>query len=245
MTGGAPECYTPGVGTGEDFQSATSYTAPDGADLPDVAPAGPNAQAVALPAVKGEGAGLFRVLGDRRSERRYSGEGLELGELSVLCWAAQGETKVVGEHHLRTAPSAGALYAVQLYAALSGPDPAAGLYRYSTEGHQLAPVLRGNIVEALSAAALKQSFVKHSSVVFVMTAHPGRSVWKYEDRSWRYFYLDAGHIGENIMLAAESLGLGSCGIGAFYDTAVNQILVLDGVSEIPLYMVTVGRLRGG
>jgi len=244
LTPAAAECYTPGVGTGEEFQRHTAYTAPDSVELPFFEPAGPNDRPLVLPAIEGDGAGLFRILRSRRSRRRYSGRDLDVGELSALCWAAQGGTKVVGDHHLRTAPSAGALYAVQLYAALPGEEPPAGVYRYSTEGHRLEPVIRGNAIGALAAAALEQKFMRRSSAIFVMTAHPESSVWKYEDRSWRYFYLDAGHIGENIMLAAESLGLGSCGIGAFYDTAVNQILVLDGVSEIPLYMVAVGKIRG-
>jgi SagB-type dehydrogenase family enzyme len=154
-------------------------------------------------------------------------------------------TCVVGEHRLRTAPSAGALYALDLYAVLPGPDPATGIYRYCPEPHGLRPVLRGEPMEALAAAALGQDFVKRSSVTFVMTAHPDRSAWKYEQRSWRYFYLDAGHIGENIMLAARALGLTSCGIGAFYDTALNQLMVLDGVSEVPVYLVAVGVPRGG
>jgi SagB-type dehydrogenase family enzyme len=233
------------VGIGQDFQSGTSYTAPDGGDLPRLEPAGPGAEPVELPAVEGEGRGLIEVLAARRSERRYSGEALTPAQLATLCWAAQGVTKVVGQHHLRAAPSAGALYAVDLYAALPGPEPQAGIYRYAPEKHKLVPVLRGEAVAALAAAALDQKFMKRSSVIFLMTAHPERSIWKYEDRSWRYFYLDAGHIGENIMLAAESLGLASCGIGAFYDTAVNQLLVLDGVEEMPLYMVAVGKPRGG
>jgi SagB-type dehydrogenase family enzyme len=233
------------VGIGNDFQTGTSYAAPDGVDLPALEPAGPDAGKVKLPAPPESGSDLFKILAARRSGRRYSGKGLSLEELGALCWAAQGVTKVVGDHRLRAAPSAGALYAVDLCAALPGEDPPAGLYRYSPPDHELRPVLRGPALEGLAAAALGQSFMKRSAVIFVMTARPERSIWKYEDRSWRYFYLDAGHIGENIMLAAESLHLASCGIGAFYDTAVNQLLVLDGADEIPLYMVAVGRPRGG
>jgi SagB-type dehydrogenase family enzyme len=233
------------VGIGAEFQASTAYAAPDGVELPSLAPAGSEASPVLLPQPPEKGADLFRVLAGRRSVRRYSGEALSPDELGALCWAAQGFTKKVGEHLLRTAPSAGALYAVRLSVALPGPDPTPGIYRYVTESHQLRPTLRGPAVPALTRAALEQRFVKRSAAIFVMTALPERSVWKYEDRSWRYFYLDAGHIGENLMLAAEALGLGSCGIGAFFDTAVSQILVLDGSTEIPLYMVAVGRVRGG
>ena len=245
MTAPLGECYTPGVGIGAEFQASTAYAAPDGVELPSLAPAGSEASPVLLPQPPEKGADLFRVLAGRRSVRRYSGEALSPDELGALCWAAQGFTKKVGEHLLRTAPSAGALYAVRLSVALPGPDPTPGIYRYVTESHQLRPTLRGPAVPALTRAALEQRFVKRSAAIFVMTALPERSVWKYEDRSWRYFYLDAGHIGENLMLAAEALGLGSCGIGAFFDTAVSQILVLDGSTEIPLYMVAVGRVRGG
>jgi SagB-type dehydrogenase family enzyme len=233
------------VGTGEDFQSGTSYAAPDGTEPPALAPAGSAAEAWALPEVGSHDAELFEVLAARRSGRQYSGEVLSGEQLARLCWAAQGVTATVGEHQLRTAPSAGGLYAVDLCVALPGPEPGAGVYRYCPPEHQLVPVLRGDAIAAISDAALKQGFMKRSAAIFVLSAHPDRSVWKYEQRSWRYFYLDAGHIGENIMLAAEGLGLASCGIGAFYDTALNQVLVLDGTSEIPLYMVAVGIPRGG
>ena len=245
LTGRAGGCYTPRVGIGQEFQDATGYAAPDGLELPRLEPAGPRAAALALPPVEIEGPGLFKMLGARRSGRQYSGEVLTRAELGALCWAAQGVTRRVGEHLLRAAPSAGALYALDLLVALPGPDPAAGVWRYDPAGHSLVPVLRGPAVPALAGAALEQAFIKRSAAVFAMVAQPERSVWKYEERAWRYFYLDAGHIGENLMLAAGALGLASCGVGAFSDSAVNQLLVLDGVSELPVYLVAVGRPRGG
>ncbi len=233
------------MGIGEQFQRDTSYAAPEDFSRPALEPVGPGAGPVELPDIRGEGAGLWKVLAARRSGRGYAAEPPTLEELGALCWAAQGVTAVRGGHKLRAAPSAGALYALDLYAVLPGPEPAAGVYVYGPDGHQLKPVLRGAAMKALAAAAAGQKFMARSAVIFVLTAHPERSVWRYEERSWRYFYLDAGHIGENIMLAAEALGLASCGIGAFYDSAVNEVLVLDGASETAVYMVAVGRPRGG
>ena len=233
------------MGIGRDFQNETSYTAPEGVEMPVPQPAGPGSPDFKLPGISGDGPGIWKTILSRRSRRAYSGESVSPELLGTLCWAAQGITGSDKGHQLRAAPSAGGLYSLDLYAALPGPDPREGLYRYMAGEHSLHPVLHGPVIEYLANAALQQRFMIPSAAVFVLTAHPERSVWKYEDRSWRYFYLDAGHIGQNIMLAAEALGLSSCGIGAFYDTAVNQTMVLDGVEEMPVYMVAVGRPRGG
>ncbi len=233
------------MGIGEQFQRETSYSASEGFSSPVLEPVGPDVAPVGLPEVTGAGAGLWKVLAARRSGRRYTGEALSLDELGALCWAAQGVTAVKGGHQLRAAPSAGALYALDLCAVLPGPEPAAGVYVYQPDGHLLKPVLRGEAMTALAAASAEQKFMARSAVIFVLSAHPQRSVWRYEERSWRYFYLDAGHVGENIMLAAQGLGLASCGIGAFCDSAINEVLVLDGVDEVPVYMIAVGKPRGG
>lgn len=210
-------------------------------------PAGTSSPDFSLPAPEGLDTPLGTALANRRSCRSFSGQPVSTGELSLLCWAAMGVTRAASgqSRPLRAAPSAGALYALDLYAALPGPDPRPGIHRYVPERHILRPVLAGPAIERLTVAALNQEFVRRSSVVFVMTANPDRSVWKYEDRSWRYFYLDAGHAGMNIMLAAEALGLGSCGIGAFFDTAISSLMLLETAREIPIYMVAVGRPRGG
>ena len=241
MTVGGGRNILGGMDSGPRFQGETSYS-PPGEFAPSGLKAVPaSAAALALPRPEGAGPGLWEVLRARRSRRDYSGAGLSLDELGALAWAAQGVTATVKGHGLRAAPSAGALYPLDLYAALPGPKPEAGIWRYQPEGHRLRPVLAGPALAELAKAALDQPFVASSAATFVLTAHPERSAWRYEQRSWRYFYLDAGGIGENIQLAAEALGLGACAVGAFYDSAVNELLGLDGQTELAIYLVAVGR----
>lgn len=236
---GAPILFA--VEIGRRFQSETCYPAPEGLALPSLKAAGASAGAVQLPDPPPGGPGLWGVIAGRRSRRDYSGEALSPEELGTLLWAAQGITGTVKGRPLRAAPSAGALYSLDLYAALPGPDPAEGVYRYDPGGHGLLPVLRGPAIPGLAAASLDQKFMARAAAVLVLTAHPGRSVLRYEQRSWRYFYLDAGGIGENAMLAAEALGLWACAIGAFHDAAVNELMSIDGENELAVYMVAVGR----
>jgi SagB-type dehydrogenase family enzyme len=229
------------VKIGQRFQGETSYAAPEGLSLPSLQPAAPGTEPVRLPRPAGDGPGLWGLLGSRRSRRDYTGQELGAEELGALLWAAQGLTATARGHGLRAAPSAGGLYPLDLYAALPGGRCQPGIYRYEPEGHLLRLRLQGPALAPLASAALDQEFVARSAVTLVMTAHPERSVWRYEERAWRYFYLDAGGIGENILLAAEALGLGACAVGAFYDSAVNGFLGLDGEGEIAVYMVAVGR----
>jgi SagB-type dehydrogenase family enzyme len=230
-----------GMDIGPQFQDETAYPPPG-----DLAPGGlkavpASAAALALPRPEGAGSGLWEVLRARRSRRDYSGAGLALDELGALTWAGQGLTAMAKGHALRAAPSAGALYPLDLYAVLPGPEPAAGVWRYEPEGHALRPVLAGPALAELARAAMDQPFIARSAATFVLTAHPERSAWRYEQRAWRYFYLDAGGIGENLQLAAEALGLGACAVGAFYDSAVNELLGIDGQTELAIYLVAVGR----
>jgi SagB-type dehydrogenase family enzyme len=239
---GAPILFV--VDIGRRFQSETSYPAPEGIELPPLRPAGTKAESVVLPPPPAGGPGLWSVIARRRSRRQYSGEALGAEELSAVLWAAQGLTATDKGHALRAAPSAGGLYALDLYAALPGPAPAAGLYRYEPAGHCLWPILLGPVCEGLALAALDQRFLARAGAILVLTAHPDRSAWRYEQRSWRYFYLDAGGIGENAQLAAEARGLWACAIGAFHDAAVNELLGLDGENELAVYMIAVGRPAG-
>ena len=81
-----------------------------------------------------------------------------------------------------------------------------------------------------------------AAVVFVWTAVVERAKWKYRERGYRYLYLDAGHIGQNLYLAANSLGLGCCTIGAFYDDEVNRLIEVDGQRETAVYLGAVGHI---
>jgi SagB-type dehydrogenase family enzyme len=181
---------------------------------------------------------LEASLSRRRSVRDYTGEPLKLAELSQLCWAAQGITDPVG---FRTAPSAGGLYPLELYAvvgSVEGMEP--GVYHYVPDGHRAVKTLDGDRREALADAALGQSWVKNGAVVFVIAAVYERTTGKYGERGIRYVQMEAGHAAENLCLQATALGLGVVTVGAFHDEQVNRTLGLPG-NEEPLYVIPVGR----
>jgi SagB-type dehydrogenase family enzyme len=117
------------------------------------------------------------------------------------------------------------------------------VYHYDVERHQLEQLKLGDFRAATAAAALDQQIAARGNVVFVWTAFFERSKWKYEERAYRYIYLDAGHIAQNLALAAVALDLGSCQIGALYDGEANELVGVDGVEESTIYMTVVGRPR--
>ncbi|RME69034.1 MAG: SagB/ThcOx family dehydrogenase [Nitrospirae bacterium] len=201
---------------------------------------------VPLPAVNPEDypMPLVEALFKRRSKRVYLKEAiLPLKDLAFLLWATQGVTARYGSQVLfRTAPSAGALYPVETYVhARSVEGLRQGIYHYRVDNFSLEFIREGDFSEELALAALGQAMVQKAQVVFLWTAVPERSRWKYRQRAWRYIYLDAGHICQNLYLAAEAADLGCCGIGAFFDDWVNSIIGVDPKEETIVYMATVGR----
>ena len=185
---------------------------------------------------------LWQLLARRRSRREYNtGQPLTSAKLSALLWATQGVTARYGEVLFRTAPSAGGLYPVETYLfvrAIEGFEP--GIYHFRPQAFDLEFLKKGDLARELAEAALGQTLVMAASVTFIWTALVERSRWKYRQRAYRYIYLDAGHIGENLYMAAGALGLGVCAIGAFYDDKVNSIIGVDGIEETVIYMATVG-----
>lgn len=184
---------------------------------------------------------LDEVLKKRRSVRRFSQKPITKGQLSYLLWASSGIQRRERGYEFRTAPSAGALYPIETYIVVNRvEDLARGVYHYSVKSHLLEELKLGDFGEAVALAALEQRICSESAVVFIWTAIFARSKWKYKQRAYRYIYLDAGHIGQNLALSATSLGLGSCQVGAFYDGEMNKIVDVDGVEESVIYMSVVG-----
>jgi SagB-type dehydrogenase family enzyme len=180
------------------------------------------------------------ALQERRSIRDYTPESLSISEISQLLWAAQGITRLGG---YRTAPSAGALYPLEVYLVNGQVDDlAAGIYRYSPEDHGLHLVLTGDFREDLSAAALGQDAIRNAPAVIVITGVFERTTVKYGNRGIQYVHMEVGSAAENVYLQAESLGLGTVFIGAFHDDRVSQLLNLDG-QEQPLCIMPVGKSR--
>jgi SagB-type dehydrogenase family enzyme len=163
-------------------------------------------------------------------------------ELSRLLWAAQGVTRQVQGYAFRTAPSAGALYPIETYVVVhrvDGLEP--GVYHYSVLNHALEQLEVGDFRLLTARAALDQRIAHDADAVFIWTAVFTRSKWKYGQRAYRYVYLDAGHIAQNVALAAVAQGVGSCQIAALYDDEANALLGVDGQEESTVYMTVVGR----
>jgi len=216
-------------------------------DREEIAPAEPfkhypGTRRHGLPRPRPPRADLFEVLARRRSERIYAPTPLRLEELSVLLWAACGVTARAGRYLLRTAPSAGALYPVETYLAVHRVEGLeAGLYHLELREWVLEELRRGDFRADLKEAALGQGFCATAAVVFVWSVIPRRTMSKYGSRGVRYLFLDTAHIAQNLLLAAEALGLAACPVGAFLDDELNELFGLDGVEETVVYLVTVGR----
>lgn len=199
---------------------------------------------IELPAPAREGgAGLWKSLQERASVRDYGLGALTLGEVSQLLWASQGITREHGEWQFRTAPSAGALYPIETYLGVNRVDGlTGGLYHYEIRFHRLAFLREDPLVGmGLTRAALGQTVCQRAALVLIWTAVIARSARKYGERAYRYIYMDAGHVAQNVYLASTGLGLGCCAIGAFFDDEVNAVLDVDGREETTIYMATIGR----
>ncbi len=184
---------------------------------------------------------LDETLHERKSIRDYRPTPLTLGQLSYLLWAAGGVQRAERGYEFRTAPSAGALYPIETYlVANEVRDLEPGVYHYGIRSHELEQIQGGDLRRRIAAAALGQATCAAAPAVFVWTAVFARSKCKYGQRAYRYIYLDAGHIAENLALAAVSLGLGTCQIGALFDDEVNKLIEVDGVEESVVYMSVVG-----
>lgn len=233
---------------GDAFQQETKYQRgllPGGhldfSNKPSTYKRYPSAPKVKLDPPEHEGAAsLWEIIEHRRSIRDFKDEFITKSELSQLLWAAQGITHQ--EFGFRTAPSAGALYPVETYLVVNfveDVDP--GIYHYSVETHELDLIMSGDFRTRIAHAALDQGIAYYANVVFIWTAVFQRSKWKYKQRAYRYVYLDAGHIAQNVALAAVAMNLGSCQVGALYDDEANDLLGVDGTEESVIYMTVIGR----
>jgi len=202
----------------------------------------PGARVVTLPEPRLEG-GLpaARTIASRRSTRSYSGQPITLDELSRFLFLTSGINADKFGNARRTAPSSGALYPIEVYPIVHNVDGVErGVYHYAYREHALELVrsedMRGRVVEQ----GLGQEFLGQCGAVLFVTMILQRMRPKYQDRSYRYGLLEAGHVGENAYLAATAMGLGTCGVGAFMDDAMNEMLGVDGVEEAVVYMLAVG-----
>jgi len=189
---------------------------------------------------------FYQLLKDRESRRQYTDESLSLAELSFLLYSTQGVKEVVGKGYAtrRPVPSAGARHPFETYLAVNRvEDLTPGMYRYLPLTHQLLFLEASDqLLEPLGKANLGQRFVGQSAVVFIWSCIPYRAEWRYMAHAHKNMLIDVGHICQNLYLAAEALGAGTCAIGAYDQEAMDALLDLDGTDEYVVYLAPVGKI---
>lgn len=188
---------------------------------------------------------LSKAIMNRKSRRKYEDEPLNLLELSFLLWATQGVRRNFGKYAFRTVSSAGCRHALETYLAIfkvGGIEP--GVYRYLPLTHELLLEFKEKqLSDKLIKASFSQFFAGQSAVTFVWTCIPYRMEWRYGLDSHKVIALDAGHVGQNLYLACEAIGAGTCAIGAYDQEYFDQLLRLDGADEFVIYAAPVGKVQ--
>lgn len=215
-------------------------------------PADPDKKIVPLAkgsALKVPSMDLREAMESRQSIRAYADVPLTQDELSWLLWATQGVRKTgfaVGSRRTyRTVPSAGGRHPFETYLvlrAVEGLPP--GVYRFLALDHALQEVnVSRDFSKDIAALCSDQIFIQRAAATFIWVADAYRSEWRYRARAWRGIFQDAGHVGENLYLAAANIGCGVCGIGAFKDLELTRFLGLDEEELFPIYAGAVGKLK--
>lgn len=190
---------------------------------------------------------LAQALASRRSQRVWREGGLDLSELGFLLWATQGVRRNLGPGRVyRTVPSAGCRHALETYLLVNDClSLEQGVYRYLPLDHALVleHPAQPDFIQRQNEAVLMQSFVGASPVVFVWTTIPYRMEWRYLETAHRVIALDAGHVCQNLYLAVQAVGCGTCAVGAFHQQALDELLGVDGEDEFALYLAPVGKVR--
>ena len=187
---------------------------------------------------------VIAAIARRRSRRSYSKTSLTLGELGLLLWATQGLREGPAQPHFRTVPSAGARHAFETYPCVNrvdGIDP--GIYRYLPLSHELIALNAPPGLPVLLANGCHgQGFVAAAAATFVWTALPYRMEWRYGLAAHKVILLDAGHVAQNLYLACETIGAGTCAIAAYDQEMMDELLGVDGKDEHVVYLAPVGNL---
>ncbi len=191
------------------------------------------------------GTDLIEAIGSRRSHRRFRDLPLSLTELSFLLWATQGVTNVLAPGSaLRIVPSAGCRHAFETYLVLNNVETLEeGVYRYLPVEHALVfEHAMESLPTLLKQATLGQAFVASAPVTFVWTVIPYRMEWRYDLAAHRVIAMDVGHVCQNLYLACEAIGAGTCAIAAYHQEKMDELLRVDGEDEFTLYLAPVGKV---
>ncbi len=193
------------------------------------------------------GTDLLDAIGRRRSHRRFTEEALSLAELGFLLWASQGIKGLIGPGSaLRTVPSAGCRHAFESYLLISAvADLKPGLYRYLPIEHALVlekPLGKDLLRQNLAKGTLNQNFIASAPVCFIWSVIPYRMEWRYQLAAHRVILMDVGHLCQNLYLACEAVGCGTCAIAAYDQELMDKLLELDGKDEFTIYLAPVGKV---
>jgi SagB-type dehydrogenase family enzyme len=225
---------------------------------PQETPAKPSETIIQLPdpdKIKLDEINFLDLVNQRKSVRQYTDESITLQELSYLLWCTQGvkqihtrETSAQAREWnvditLRTVPSAGLRNPLDTYLVVNRVEGLeSGLYRFLALQHKLVQLATDpDWSERLADACLKQRFVGQGAVAFIWVCNPYRTEYSYGNRGYRYIFLDSGHVCQNLYLASEAIGCGTCAVGAFDDDIMNELLGVDGENQFVIYVASVGR----
>ncbi|WP_459480431.1 SagB/ThcOx family dehydrogenase [Clostridium saccharoperbutylacetonicum] len=208
-------------------------------------------EVVALPQVNMEvlkNPNIYKCIAERRSTRFYSDEAMSIEELSYLLWATQGitGTNKVGLT-LRTVPCSGATHSFETYLFIMNVEGIKkGIYRYDPIEHRLLFIFESEGIDSkIDSITLDQPFVpnfaKKAAVIFAWSTTPYRSEWKFDITAHKKILIDIGHVCQNLYLASESVGAGTCAIGIYDQKMIDELLELDGDEEFVIYLAAVGK----
>ncbi len=189
---------------------------------------------------------ITKIINERKSVRNYLEKPINLEELSYLLWCTQGVKKIISNISTkRVVPSAGARHPLETYLIINQVEGLpVGLYRYLSLEHKLLKIkLDPNIMSVLVDACNNQEFIRKSAVVFLWSANIYRMKWRHGQRAYRYIFLDAGHVGQNLYLSADVIDCGVCAISVFSDDKLNQLIGVDGKNDFIIYMAAIGKKK--
>lgn len=188
---------------------------------------------------------LTTAIANRKSRRRYTEDSLTVAELAYLLWATQGQrNSALNTPHFRTVPSAGARHSFETYLFIQQVSTVPqGLYRYLPLSNELVLIYEFDqkTTTQLDRAVFGQRFIVDSSVVFVWTTVPYRMEWRYLQAAHRVILIDAGHVCQNLYLACEAIGAGTCAVAAYDQEEMDRLLKIDGPEQFTIYLAPVGK----
>lgn len=190
-------------------------------------------------------ADLREVMEDRKTHRTYAHKAISLDELTYALYMTQGVKHTLeGKATFRTVPSAGARHPFETILLVNNVDGLQrGLYRYLAIDHKLQKLESApDITQKVRRACLKQPQIEEAGVVFIWVADAYRTIYRYGERGYRYIFLDAGHVAQNLYLVAQQIKSGVCAIAAYDDDRLNSLLGLDGEAQFTAYVASLGKL---